>query len=107
MSENNQKIPYEELSDHDLLVKLAKQGRHRRTLLIVLVILVLVTSLATVTALLILVPQVTESMKTISEVAAECEESLVKIDAINIDTLNAAIEDFSKVARTLAAFFGK
>lgn len=107
MSENKQQIPYEELSNHDLLVKLAKQGRHRRTLLIILVILVLIASLATVYAVITIVPMVTDSMKTISEMAVQCEEALVKIDQIDIETMNSAIEDFSKVARTLASFFGK
>lgn len=107
MSETNAKVSYEELDNHELLVKLAKQGRHRMTLLIVLIVLVLIAALILLFAIFSLIPKVTEAMDVISRTAEECSVSLQKIDAIDIDSLNTAISDFAKVAKTIAALFGK
>ena len=109
------------MSDHELLVKLAKQGRQRQILLTVMAAAVLITSIIVVyavfnimpkvseTAALIneLNPKVTEAVETVTKMANDCSSSVQKIDRIDIDELNSAISDFSKIVGTLAALFGK
>ena len=121
MSETGKRKEYAAMSDHELLVKLAEQGRHRQMLLRFITVIVLITSAVvlytvftvmpkiTATAAMIndMNPQITDAVSKVTKMAEDCSASVQKIDKIDIEQLNSAIRDFSKVASTIASLFGK
>ena len=110
MSEIETKTPYAEMDEHELLVKIAKQGRYRLIILSILLVVVCITAvlvLDSVYKVRAVLPTITETAETVTKMAEQASVSMQKIDSINIETLNAAIEDFSKVAKTIASIFGK
>ncbi|MCR4949928.1 MAG: hypothetical protein K6A40_01250 [Solobacterium sp.] len=104
---SNSKTQYETLSDHELLVKLAKQGRHRLNLLLFLAACVLITSCIVIYQVYSIAPKITETMEAVTKMAGKTADSMQKIDQIDLETMNQAIADFSKVAKIISGLFGQ
>ncbi len=111
MSETEVKA-IEEMDNHELLQELVRTNRVKYRMINTICLLALIALIAAVVSMIILVPRLLNSLATINTsmenlntLTEEVSKSLGDVGKIDFDTLNSAIEDFSKVVGALSKWF--
>lgn len=102
---SEKKNNFDEMTDHELLAEIVRYNQKRSMLLTVLLITAITALAAIAVSMAVMIPKMNATAETINQLAEQGSVSLEKLDKIDIEKLNSAINDFSIVAAKLSQWF--